>query len=413
MHMSSPEASFPGLMNPPTPAHDSASVAAAPFLRLIHLQDDASIPPLGCWSVAVNSSDATATSANLPAQFTTHPDNFLCNTALTEKGRGDSPHDVESSRTTVVESESVQKSEDDAFSLGSVSSTTSSNCQVSKQQFFLRPPHLSLSRDAIIQEFKHKSLYIFLDYDGTLTPIVPNPCDAVLSPRVRGLLYSLANSAHITVGIVTGRALASVKHFVQITATEQLNFIYAASHGFHIEAAGRKIHHRVGSHFIPILKAASFRVASCLGHIPGVVLEDNEFAVSVHYRNTPENSEAEVEKLLDNVLYCFPALKKTRGKKVFELRINVDWNKGRAVEWLLQSMNVDPYNPENRIVYIGDDLTDEDAFHVVRQFDHGLAVLVSETPENRSTAATCYLSGPDQVADFLEDLLHVASPNPV
>lgn len=98
------------------------------------------------------------------------------------------------------------------------------------------------------------------------------------------MLYSLAANTRITVGIVTGRALASVKHFVQITAAEQLNFIYAASHGFHIEAAGRKLHHRVGSHFIPILKAASLRVAASLRHIPGVVLEDNEFAVSVHYR---------------------------------------------------------------------------------------------------------------------------------
>lgn len=66
----------------------------------------------------------------------------------------------------------------------------------------------------------------------------------------------------------------------------------------------------------------------------------------VFRRNTPENSEVEIEKLLDDVLFYFPLLKKTRGKKVFELRINVDWDKGRAVEWLLHSMDVDPYNPQ-------------------------------------------------------------------
>lgn len=145
-------------------------------------------------------------------------------------------------------------------------------------------PHYKAQETDIISDFKGKKIHLFVDYDGTLTPIVADPCRAVLSNRMRELLLSLAGSERVTVGIVTGRALTSVKRFVQISATEQLNFLYAASHGFHIEAAGQQLHHRVGVRYIPILREAALKISEELGHIPGVTLEDNEFAVSVHYR---------------------------------------------------------------------------------------------------------------------------------
>lgn len=145
-------------------------------------------------------------------------------------------------------------------------------------------PHYSTNRHSILSDFKGKKIYLFLDYDGTLTPIVSDPCQAILSSRMRNLLLGLAESPRVIVGIVTGRALTSVKQFVQISATERLNFLYAASHGFHIEAAGQQLHHRVGAHYIPTLREAALKVSKDLGHIPGITLEDNEFAVSVHYR---------------------------------------------------------------------------------------------------------------------------------
>lgn len=147
----------------------------------------------------------------------------------------------------------------------------------------LLPPFKHLESQ-ILQDFRNKKIYLFLDYDGTLTPIVPDPSQAILSNQMRSLLFNLANSDQVTIGIVTGRALSSIKRFVQISATEQLKFLYAASHGFHIEAAGRQLHHKVGARYIPILREAALKISHALGHIPGVVLEDNEFAVSVHYR---------------------------------------------------------------------------------------------------------------------------------
>lgn len=125
-------------------------------------------------------------------------------------------------------------------------------------------------------------IFLFLDYDGTLTPIVSDPSQAYLPDYMRRLLVNLAN--YVTVGVVTGRALEAVKAFVQIDASESVKFLYAASHGFHIEAAGKKLHHKVGARYIPILREASLRISLALAHIPGVALEDNEFSVSVHYR---------------------------------------------------------------------------------------------------------------------------------
>ncbi len=106
--------------------------------------------------------------------------------------------------------------------------------------------------------------------------------------------------------------------------------------------------------------------------------------------------------MVDRVLKLHPRLRKGRGKKVFEIRPDVDWDKGRAVRWLLAHLGLD--RPGVVPVYIGDDLTDEDAFRELA--GAGLAVAVRDGARDgaRNTSADFALDDPQDVRAFLEFL---------
>ena len=101
-----------------------------------------------------------------------------------------------------------------------------------------------------------------------------------------------------------------------------------------------------------------------------------------------------------------PELRKTGGKKVFEVRPRMDWDKGKAVLWLLDALGLD--RPEVTPIYIGDDLTDEDAFAALKE--RGISLLVSERP--LPTAADYRLRDTEEVGDFLETLSKMLSERP-
>ena len=106
----------------------------------------------------------------------------------------------------------------------------------------------------------------------------------------------------------------------------------------------------------------------------------------------------EVEEAVDAVRQSVGGLRTTGGKCIVELRPDVDWDKGRAVRWLLDQigLGVDGCLP----IYLGDDLTDEDAF--VTLVGRGVGIVVDE--ENRPTSAAYRLANPDEVRKFLTNL---------
>jgi trehalose-phosphatase len=86
------------------------------------------------------------------------------------------------------------------------------------------------------------------------------------------------------------------------------------------------------------------------------------------------------------------------GKKVYELLPDIDWDKGEAVLWLLETLGLE--RGKVRPIYVGDDRTDEDAFRALGQC--GVGILVSEQP--RPTAARYSLKDPAEVERFLREL---------
>jgi trehalose 6-phosphate phosphatase len=122
--------------------------------------------------------------------------------------------------------------------------------------------------------------------------------------------------------------------------------------------------------------------------------------VAVHWRHVEEARGAEVERVVDAVLARHPRLRKGGGKKVFEVQPDLDWHKGRAVQWLLRALGLEGEGVLP--VYLGDDLTDEDAFLVLE--GRGLGLVVRGEVE-RPTAADYALEDVEEVRRLLERLI--------
>jgi len=211
-------------------------------------------------------------------------------------------------------------------------------------------------------------LAVFLDYDGTLTPIVSHPEDASLSESMRQTLRSLA--ARLPVAILSGRDLDDVRGRVLVDG-----IVYAGSHGFDIAGAGG-LRRELGAAYLPVLDAAETELREALDEIPGAQLERKHFSVA-------------------GVAARHRELRRIDGKKVYELLPDIDWNKGKAVLWLLETLNLEY---ENALpIYIGDDNTDEDAFRAIER--RGVAILVSE--QSQPTTARYSLKNPAGVERFL------------
>ncbi|HEY2681763.1 MAG TPA: trehalose-phosphatase [Candidatus Udaeobacter sp.] len=228
---------------------------------------------------------------------------------------------------------------------------------------------------------------VFLDYDGTLTPIVSHPEDAWLSESMRQTLRSLAS--RVPVAILSGRDLDDVRGRVYVDG-----IVYAGSHGFDIAAAGG-LRRELGAAYLPVLDKAETELREALDEIPGAQLERKHFSVAAHYRNVNENEAFKVALAVDAVGAKHRELRRMNGKKVYELLPDIDWDKGKAMFWLLETLGFEGRNALP--IYIGDDRTDEDAFRALEK--RGIGILVSE--QTQVTAATCSLRNPEEVERFL------------
>jgi alpha,alpha-trehalase len=243
--------------------------------------------------------------------------------------------------------------------------------------------------DEIVERSKTSGLAMFLDYDGTLTPIVPRPEDAILTDSMRETVKRLSEKC--TLGVVSGRELQDVKNLVKLD-----DIVYAGDHGFNIDAPGAEGGaYRPAEKFLPAVKKAAADLNSALEGVPGAWVEEKTFTLSIHYRQTPEERAGEVEKLVEKKAAELD-LRLTSGKKVYEFRPNIEWHKGKAVEWLREKLGV----TDAFTIYIGDDTTDEDAFKALG--DDGLGILVADEP--KETAARAILDTPDDVERFLSQL---------
>jgi alpha,alpha-trehalase len=267
-----------------------------------------------------------------------------------------------------------------------------SRLQIISYQTVSSLPSALENKNEVLNRLRGKNLAIFLDYDGTLTPIVEDPAQATLPAKTKRVIKRLAEQ--YPVAIISGRDLADVQDMVGISG-----IAYAGSHGFDIvEPGGQHRDQKIGKRFLPVLRRAGKELYQALKDIPGARVERKRFAIAAHYRQVKRADVGQLEQRFAQVLSHYPELRKSSGKKVFELRPDIDWDKGRALFHLLETLYAD--GSQILPLYIGDDVTDEDAFRAIG--DRGMAIAVGS--EKRQTAAHYGLRDPEEVTEFLRAL---------
>ena len=258
-------------------------------------------------------------------------------------------------------------------------------------------PHALEDGDRLAQDLGGRPPAVFLDYDGTLTPIVNRPEDAVISESMREAVRGLA--ARCPVCVVSGRDRPVVQKLMGVD-----DLIVAGSHGFDIwSPAGGEIRREEGEDFRELLEGVEAHLREELGPIEGALVEPKKSSVAVHYRLVPEGERSRVDQVVEKILANHPdELKVTPGKMVYEIQPNIDWDKGKAVLYLLGALDLDYVVP----LYLGDDITDEHAFEALSGRGIGVFVGRADDPETagRTTSADYALHTFEEVERFLDTL---------
>lgn len=245
---------------------------------------------------------------------------------------------------------------------------------------------------------------LLCDYDGTLTPIVDTPDSALLPEETKNILQELAGQGRFTIGIISGRALDDLRQRVGIK-----NIVYAGNHGLEIEGPDIHFINPIAEEMRPVFKLIHKVLTKALVTVRGVHVENKGLTLSVHYRLVDDKKAEEVDNIFERVIATARSLGKvvvTSGKKVYEVRPGVDWNKGKAIALLIEQYGKPKTKAGVLPIFLGDDTTDEDGFRVIMKQD-GIAVFVGE--EMRTSAARYYLKSPSEVAQFLRMLLDISS----
>ena len=163
-------------------------------------------------------------------------------------------------------------------------------------------------------------------------------------------------------------------------------------------ASVRDVHLAGFDQFLPVLDHAQQRFEDAVAGVPGAWVERKRFAIAVHYRQTPPERQGAVQEAVSDIAAEFPRLRVSSGKMIFELRPDIDWDKGKALLWLLEQIR--PDRARVLPMYLGDDTTDEDAFRAISGL--GIGVVVGTGP--RPSAADYTVPDVGAVQELLSRL---------
>jgi len=250
-------------------------------------------------------------------------------------------------------------------------------------QAFFDSPH-----EAGERIFQASHLLLCVDYDGTLTHFAASPLGATLSPQMQRVLLELAENEHVSLAFISGRDRADLQGRVEIPGA-----IYVGNHGLEISGPGFLFVEPTAAARTETLQELATELTRTLEAIPDALVEYKGLTVSVHYRQVADEARDAVRDVVEATLArAIHPFVLTKGKKVYEIRPRVSWNKGAAVHWIQQQLD----KPEMLTIYVGDDVTDEDAF---KALPDGITIKVRPSED---TAAQYRLEGPAEVRKFLE-----------
>lgn len=261
-------------------------------------------------------------------------------------------------------------------------------------------PSVFMAQTGFHDIIRYKKPVLFLDYDGTLSPIVPHPEDAVISDEMRAILHDCAKRH--TVSVISGRDMEDVKERVGVE-----DVIYAGSHGMRISGPNGLFMENKESEAI---LSRMDQIEKKLHHIfhkkiKGIQIERKKHAIAVHYRNAATEDVSYIYSEVKKIVKNNADFRMGEGKKIFEIKPDIDWHKGKALMWIMEKLELLD-DPDVIPIYIGDDVTDEDGFRTIS--DMGVGILVGY--HHKPSAADFRLDDVDQVAKFLKIFIERGKP---
>ncbi|CAL5382227.1 unnamed protein product [Camellia sinensis] len=277
--------------------------------------------------------------------------------------------------------------------------------------WLLKHPSSLDTFDQMMSIAKGRKIVVFLDYDGTLSNIVDDPEKAFMTKKMRFAVQEVARC--FPTAVISGRGRDKVHDFVELD-----NVYYAGSHGLDIAAPSQspndadpkhqtRVVDRKGNEvvlfqpakkYLPAIQKIFIALNEKTRSIRGILIEHNKFCISVHFRHVRDEDFCTLEKLVNSVMGEYKEFRISKGKKVFEIRPDMEWDKGHALNYLLDTLGFGS-SSDVLPLYIGDDRTDEDAFKAIRERGDGYPIVVSSSPKD--TMALYSLRNPLEVEKFL------------
>jgi trehalose-phosphatase len=230
--------------------------------------------------------------------------------------------------------------------------------------------------DRVAARLAGRPLAVLLDVDGTLAPIAPRPEEAAVPAETRKVVAALAALPDVRVALVSGRAAADARRMVGVA-----NVWVIGNHGFEVVSPdGGELPQPELEPWRSAVARAARRIAPLVAPVPGVLLEDKGWTLSVHYRLADPKVVPRLVESVERVAEPL-GLRVMRGKMVVEVRPDVRVDKGTAVLRLANQLGAlarreDDVSGDDRdaaagdgngsAVFVGDDRTDEDAFRALR-----------------------------------------------
>lgn len=254
-----------------------------------------------------------------------------------------------------------------------------------------------------LETFKNdSSTAIVTDIDGTISEIASTPEEAVVTDSMRNEMVKLKEKFSF-VAVISGRSVLNAKEMVGVEG-----LLYVGNHGLEfLKDDSLRVYPEVEK-FLPQINKTGKKLENTLSDINGLIFEDKGICYSIHYRlsNPSENAR---EKIL-NTIHDDPECKKliiSEGRQLVELKPPVTCDKGTILNNIIKKYNL------GKIIYLGDDITDTDAFNKLKELENegkikgaSILVLSSEIPSYVKKDASFFVNGVDDVLTFFRWLLN-------
>ncbi len=240
---------------------------------------------------------------------------------------------------------------------------------------------------------KEKRLFLFFDFDGTLVPIQNDPSSCWLDSNIKQYIKKILNQNLAHVAVLSGRSLVDLKKRINIK-----DIYYGGNHGLELEGPDLKFIHPEVKPLLKTIKNTREIIQKSIYSLPGVFVEDKKLSFTLHFRMADKIGKSTAKSIFKKIilkdLYNMP-LKVLKGKMVLEVAPRIDWDKGRAVLYIL-----DKFKNKFIPIFIGDDITDETAFSALK--GKGITIRVGRSTK---TNAKYYIRSQKEIDKFFKNIM--------